>query len=236
MEIQDVRIAVIIPTRGDRKELLANCMRMLANQTLKPILIWEVDYEPISNEKDITARYKRGYNAVCDYNNHIANPGKINLIAFIEDDDYYAPDYLETMVREWLRAGKPDIIGTGSTIYYHLKLKKYFTLTHPRRASAMNTLIKPNLSFPWCEDNYAFTDLHLWNLTVETTLQKPILKGHIFNPEKIISIGMKHGVGLTGGRCHIDRLQRYNVDDSECKFLLENCDKESFEFYSNYFK
>ena len=223
-----MRIAVIIPTRGDRKELLDNCLRMLANQTIQPIGIGIIDYEPKDSNKDITTRYKKGYNGV--------DPNYINIIAFIEDDDYYAPDYLETMVREWLRAGQPDIIGTGSTIYYHLKLKKYFTLTHPRRASAMNTLIKPNLSFPWCEDNYAFTDLHLWNLTVETALQKPILKGHIFNPEKIISIGMKHGVGLTGGRCHIDRLERYNVDDSESKFLLENCDKESFEFYSNYFK
>jgi hypothetical protein len=230
MDINRLRIGVIVPHRNDRPLFLEHLRMMLSLQTIQPKNIYWIDYAPESNEKDITQRYKVGYKRASA--ELISN----DILAFIECDDYYAPDYLETMVHEWLRAGQPDIIGTGRTIYYHLKLKKYFTLTHPRRASAMNTLIKPNLSFPWCEDNYAFTDLHLWNLTVETPLQKPILKGHIFNPEKIISIGMKHGVGLTGGRCHIDRLQRYNVDDSESNFLKEHCDKESFEFYSNYFK
>lgn len=241
MTIQELRIAVLIPTRGDRKKLYFHCIGMLDKQTINPFYIEIMNYESESEQKDITQRYKRGYNYLSEYSklNHI------DLIAFIEDDDYYSPTYLEIMATEWLRAGQPDIMGTGKTIYYHLKLRKYFTMHHPSRSSAMNTLIKPNLQLTWPEDNYAFTDLHLWNMTqfrqqtlpAGNQLPKSMwLRGHIFNPDKIISIGMKHGFGLTGGRCHTDRLERFNIDDSDMRFLHDNCDKESFEFYSNLFK
>lgn len=228
MNIKDVKIAVIIPTRGDRSLLLQNCLRMLDAQTLQTPYIYAVDYPPLSNEKDITQRYKKGYNQLSN------TFGRIDLIAFIEDDDYYAPDYLETMAAEWLRAGKPDIIGNSTSIYYHLKLKKYFSLNHPSRASAMNTLIKPGLTFPWCADNYEYTDAHLWKLANIKFTNPPILKGHLFVPNKIISFGIKHGSGLVGGRFHNDRLERYINDDADLSFLKQNCDAESFKFYSEF--
>jgi len=226
MNTKDVKIAVIIPTRGDRKLLLNNCYRMLSEQTLGPCFILTADYIPKSNEKDITERYRFGYD-------HLRRKD-FDLIAFIEDDDYYSPDYLETMATEWLRAGKPDIIGNSTSIYYHLKLKKYFTLNHPNRASAMNTLIKPDLDFPWCADNYEYTDAHLWKLANIKFTNLQILKGHLFVPDKIISFGIKHGSCLVGGRFHNDRLERYDKDDSDLSFLKQNCDAESFKFYSEF--
>lgn len=238
MNIQDVRIAVLIPTRGEREVFLKNCFRMLDAQTLQPNYIHLMDYAPKSDDKDITQRYRMGYSL-------LSAMGHFDIIALWEDDDYYAPDYLETMLNEWLKAGEPDLFGTGKTIYYHLKLRKYFTFNHPRRSSAMNMFIKPGINISWCEDNYAFTDMHLWNMTglaqsflpVANQLpKKSWLNGVIYNPNKIISIGMKHGVGMCGGRNHIDRLQRYDKVDSDMKFLSDNCDKESFEFYSGLFK
>lgn len=241
MTIDNIKIGVIIPTRGERQVFLKNCMRMLKAQTLQPagiLTVGENYMQAIDDVKDITKRYRFGYDLTCQQ-------FKYDLIAFIEDDDFYHPLYLENMATEWLRSGKPDILGTGSTIYYHLKLKKYFTFNHPKRASAMNTFIKPGLNIKWCEDSYAFTDMHLWNMSdiaqlaiPETTrIPKNLwLRGHIFQPEKIISIGMKHGIGLCGGRNHIDRLQRYDKDDSDMQFLCDNCDEESFEFYSMLFK
>ncbi len=238
MNIQDIRIAVFIPTRGDREVFLNNCLRMLAAQTLKlnPYIL-VIDFKALNNEKDITKRYRFGYNNLTSQS--------FDLIAFIEDDDYYAPTYIETMATEWLKAGQPDIMGTGKTIYYHLKLHKYFVMNHPSRSSAMNTFIKPDLNLTWPADNYAFTDLHLWNTSDIAQSKFPVgnqlpknmwLKGHIFNPDKIISIGMKHGVGLCGGRNHIDRLERFTTPDFDMKFLRDNCDMESFEFYSKFFK
>lgn len=97
-------------------------------------------------------------------------------------------------------------------------------MEHFRRASAMNTMIKPDLLFSWCPDNEPFTDLHLWK----------VVKGITFAPSQVISIGIKHGVGKCGGRSHTDRFDRYRFDDSSLQFLRSNTDKESFQFYSNY--
>ena len=235
----DINIAVLTPHRNDRPQFLEQLKKMIAHQTLQPVIIQYEDYAPDGEKKDITQRYRRGYKFLseCGF--------VIDLIAFLEVDDYYAPTYLENMVTEWLRSGRPDILGTGSTIYYHLKLNKYFTFNHPKRASAMNTFIKPGLDIKWCEDSYAFTDMHLWNMSDVAQLAIPEatripknlwLRGHIFQPEKIISIGMKHGIGLCGGRNHIDRLQRYDKDDLDMQFLRDNCDEESFKFYSTLFK
>jgi hypothetical protein len=155
----------------------------------------------------------------------------LDLIALWEDDDYYSPKYLETMVEHWLIKDKPDIFGTEYTIYYHIRLRKYFTMTHKTRASAMNTLLKPGLKINWPVDHEPFTDLFLWTMSR--------LQGKTFNPGRHISIGIKHGVGLMGGKTHVDRFERYEpprgTSDLDFKFLKENMDAESFEFYSNYF-
>lgn len=209
----NISIGVIVPTRSDRPGFLSNLVRMLEAQTMQYDYISVQDYKPESDQKDITQRYKRGYNHLNEIN--------VDVIALMEDDDYYAPDYLETMVREWDAYGRPDIFGTNYTIYYHLKLKKYFTMNHPDRASAMNTLIKPNLKINWPADNEPYTDMALWGQ----------LKGMTIRPPRVISVGMKHNVGLCGGHNHNDRLHRYKFDDDG--FLASTLDKKSFEFYSN---
>lgn len=210
------KIGIIIPDRSDRPKFLENCIRMMSNQTIKPDIIELVDDKPLSDKPDITWRYRIGYDRLRNKN--------LDCILLIENDDFYAPDYIEIIVNEWIKRGKPEIIGTNYTIYYHLGLKKHFTMNHQRRASAMNTLIKPDLTFPWCVDYEPYTDLHLWKA----------LKGSTYGPEKIISIGMKHGVGLCGGRNHDNHLHRYINDDSKMLFLRQHMDNESFKFYSNY--
>jgi hypothetical protein len=87
----------------------------------------------------------------------------------------------------------------------------------------MNTMLKPDPHFIWCNDSDPFTDIHLW--------QK--LQGYTVVPEKIISIGIKHGVGLTGGYTHVDKLHRFKEKTLN---LSEVMDRDSFEFYSNYFE
>lgn len=221
-----MNIGIIIPDRGDRPQFKANCLRMLGDQTLMPTYINIVDYPPKSSKKDITARYRIGY-AMCNEFHRDIKP--LDIIALWENDDFYAPDYLKAMVGHWLQEGKPDIIGTSYTIYYHIKLRKYYTMNHSTRASAMNTLLKPGLKINWPVDEDPFTDLHLWRQ----------LKGVTVTPEKHIAIGIKHGVGLTGGKSHVDRFDRYELprgtDDQDFKFLESVLDPESFKFYSNYF-
>lgn len=223
-----MNIGIVVPDRGDRVELMRNCMRMIKAQTLQTINLKVVNYQPRSEKRDITQRYREGY----EFFTKLKDMGqRVDLIAFMENDDWYAPDYLETMVKGWIIYGKPQLFGTNYTIYYHLKLKKYFRMDHFTRASACNTFIKPYLKIDWPQDDEPFTDLYLWT--------KSKLNGVTFKPTKHISLGIKHGTGLTGGTSHIDRLDRYTghrgVDDGGLKFLKETMDEESFKFYSTYF-
>lgn len=217
---KDVKIAIIIPTRGDRTEFFDNCIRLMQKQTLKPNETNVISYEPTSESCDITQRYRIGYSY---YKNNRASASRNDLIAFIEDDDWYSPIYLETMAKKWLELGKPDILGTNYTIYYHLGLLSYFTMHHESRSSAMSTLIKPGLDFKWCPDNEPYTDVHLWNT----------IRGKIFKPDSHICLGMKHGIGLCGGRSHVDRLERYKGADNNGEWLKSIVEEEDFDFYHN---
>lgn len=210
-----MKIGVLIPTRGDRPEFLQNCFRMLKAQTVQPYIIHVVDEAPQNDDCDITYRYKKGYE-------FLSNNLELDVIAFIEDDDYYAPDYLEYMSAQWVANGKPDLLGCDYTIYYNVLIRKYFFFNHADRSSAMNTWIKPGLNFPWCPDSEPYTDLHLWR----------VLKGTIIHPSHHICIGIKHGVGKTGGFMHVDRFQRYTNEDNG--FLQQNTDSESFNFYNSF--
>lgn len=214
-----IKIGVIIPDRGDRSQFLRNCFRLMQNQTLKHVEVLCVASKPSSNECDITKRYRQGYDFY---------RGKgFDVIAFVENDDWYSPDYLETMVREWIKAGKPDLFGTRYTIYYNLRVFGYFPMHHESRSSAMSTLIKPDLNFEWCPDNEPYTDVWLYSK----------LNYKLFTPEKHICLGIKHGIGKTGGKSHTDRLDRYKTNtgklDTDKSFLKSIVDKESFEFYCN---
>lgn len=213
-----IKIGIIIPDRGDRPELLKNCLRMIDRQSLIPERVSVINFSPSDNNCDITKRYRIGYN-------HLSGKG-LDLIALIENDDWYSKDYLKIISHEWIKHSKPDIFGLNHTIYYHIRLNKHFTMHHNTRSSAMNTVIKPDLNFKWCPDNEAFTDIHLWNT----------LKGTIINPPKTICIGIKHGIGKCGGRSHVDKLYRFTNDDHDLSFLKEKLDPDSFNFYSNYFQ
>lgn len=213
-----MKIAALIIHRGDRPEFLENLKRMLAAQTVQPDVIHYVDYQPESDKCDISQRYKRGYEA-------LRNKG-IDLIFFMEVDDYYSPDYIETMLAEWNNHNRSDIFGTNYTIYYHIKLFSWFTFYHNTRSSAMSTLIKADLKLEWPVDEEPYTDTWLWNR----------IKGVTFKPKKHICLGIKHGLTMTGGQSHVDRLHRYITSDSNKDFLRENMDSESFNFYSNLIK
>ena len=210
-------IAVIIPDRGDRPKMLANCIRLMEKQTAEHV-IYLVSEKPKSDLPDLTYRYRKAYETLSK--NELV---EVDLIVFIENDDWYHPEYIEFIYKSWKSKGKPDLIGIDYTYYYHLGLKKYFKYEHAGRASMMNTAIKPGLSIKWPNDSYRFVDMYLWGN----------LKGVTISPEKIYSIGMKgHGEGMIGGTGHVNKLHRFVNDDNG--FLEANLDKESLNFYKQY--
>lgn len=211
-----MNIAVIIPDRNDRPEFTRFCLEKLNRQTLKPSQIIHVNEPPKSQKPDITYRYRTGYNKV---------NSDIDLVALIENDDWYSDTYLEDSLNTWIGVGKPDILGRNKTVYYNLNVKGYFTMNHTTRSSAMNTLLKPRLKINWCVDHEVYTDLHLW-------MNQPHLRKAIIE-QPLNCIGMKHGVGLCGGRNHTDYLHRYINKDEDMQWLKANVDQHSYKFYSN---
>lgn len=216
-----MKIGIIIPDRNDRPLFLANCLRLIDNQTLKPTIVEIVNYPAKSDAVDITERYRYGYDKLRNMD--------LDVIALMENDEWYSPDYLQIMCDNWVKNDKPDIFGTNYTIYYHIKLFAMFTMHHLTRSSAMSTLIKPDLNFDWCADNEPYTDIHLWKT----------LKGVCFSPYKTICLGIKHGVGKCGGFAHTDKLHRYenelSTKDTDKEILRNIVDAKSFKFYSEYF-
>lgn len=267
LRVRNLRIAVLIPDRGDRPELLENCLRMIAAQTLQPVevlvvtnqqhvfrmnnfYVWLVDCASKDGVCDITKRYRAGYD-----NLSIAPSvaKTFDLIALIENDDWYSPDYLERMAEQWVAAGEPDLFGTAYTMYYHVYQRGYFEFVHPDRASAMNTFIKPGLHIDWPADHDPYTDLSLWwnqgvASSAATSAGEVLLRDQRLTPHpngirtkatwhplntlgRHISIGMKHGIGLCGGYNHTNKLNRYKHSDADGAWLKHWLDAESYAFY-----
>jgi hypothetical protein len=210
-----MKIGVIIPDRNDRSELLKNCMRMLEAQTVQPDVVELVNYEPKTDKCDITQRYRTGYNNLRNKN--------LDAIFFIENDDFYHPTYIETMASKYINEGKPLLLGTAYTIYYNILINKWFKFQHLTRASAMNTVIKPDQQIDWGKDENPYTDAWLWNKH----------KGVIFEPQSVIAIGIKHGIGMQGGKFHLTDFDRYRENDQNMMFLKNHMDEKSFKFYKN---
>lgn len=167
-----MNITALIPTRGDRAEFLDKAVSIVETQTVKPKLI--ISKAPLG----VTGNVRSGYEKVKD-----------GLVFIFEDDDYYPADYIEQTLKHY---NGEDLIGYNQTVYYHLGLKKYRKMVHNNRSSLFQTAIKAGLHFDWPPNDVNFLDLKLW---ANPYFNKKLINGHY-------AIGMKHGIGKTGGSAH----------------------------------
>ena len=147
----------------------------------------------------------------------------------MENDDWYAPNYIESMLNMWKAKGQPDLFGIDYSIYYHIKSNNYLWWVHQGRSSANCIMIKPRLKINWPADNFNFLDMWLYQNNHK-------LVKAFCSPVKPICVGIKHGEGKVGGIAHEEKNTRYDRNDKDLSFLKETVDKESFDFYTNYFK
>ena len=220
-----MKIGVLIPSRGDRTKFLNHAKWLLDQQTRKPDEILIVDYPPKSNDYDITPRYRYGcqelFNRGCD------------IVFFWEDDDWYSSEYIEFMLNSWIDAGKPKIFGIGYTYYYHILVNKYRKFTHSHKSSACCSMVTNEIlriSYP--KDNDPFLDTAMW----KQLSPHPHVPLCTVSPEKIYHLGMKHGIGLSGGAKHHDKngYNRNFFDDSNLNLLKKNIDEKSLTFYNTF--
>jgi len=216
-QLPKIKIGVLIPTRGNRISFLQQAKHLLSKQTLQPDFIEVVDDEPLTAAVDITYRYRIGVDRL--------KAKGAGVILFWEDDDWYASNYIETMVNEWNKRGNPEIFGIGTTTYYHIGCNKYLTISHEKRSSMFCTMIRSTADITWCKDDYPYADVVVWDQ----------LKGKTFMPVKPICLGIKHGIGMVGGGGHTEDYKHYNKIDS-AKSFLKSIVGEDEGFYSNEIK
>lgn len=210
-----MKISVLIPTRGkERGDFVAFASRQMQLQTQQPHRILFVDHEPSGTLPDITGRYKTGYE-------QLKSEG-FDVVFFIEDDDFYSPNYIEFMMGKWREQGEPEIFGSMKTIYYHLITQKITTIIHPGRASMFSTMMRLDIEKPiaWGASNYSFTDLVLWAQLNGKTIQ-----------DGKHALGIKHGVGICGGKGHKLAFDQNSIPDVNYKFLRNFVTPEAFDFY-----
>jgi glycosyltransferase involved in cell wall biosynthesis len=165
-------ITVVTPTRN-RVQVISLLARWLRQQTVKPDMWVVVDDgdEEVKFEPPMTHVIKRRRNgnepihSLC-LNLRQALPYMLGDKIFIcEDDEYYAPTYLEEMSK---RLDQAPAVGIGHSKYYHLGLKSPFIHENRGHASLAQTSFRRELigDFIHCmadpKDN--FIDIKFWKL------------------------------------------------------------------------
>jgi hypothetical protein len=207
-----VKFAVIIPDRNDRPEFTANCFRQLERMTLKPDKIYHMDMPPLGPGYDLVDRINQGAS--------LAGQAGFDLCFIIENDDYYPADYFEQYAPYF---NDYHFFGQEYSDYYNLKNQTHNRFIHPHRASLFTTGFKISAlnNFDWPDNSKPFLDIPLWHYARHKK-RKFVDTG---------AIGLKHGLGLCGGKGH--RMNWPKNYDLDMNWLKKSVDKESFEFYKS---
>jgi hypothetical protein len=179
----------------------------------QPNYIISVVNPPKSSEVDLVPRIKQGI--------EVAKRNGYDNVYIIESDDYYPANYLDLMP-----IGEYDFIGYDNTIYYNLRTRRYQKFYHETHSSLFTTAFKISAldQFNWPPDNTKFLDILIWKYAKQHNKKWKLLSDE--NP----CIGIKHGIGMTGGKGHSIKLRE---EDPNLFYLKSLVDQKAFEFYSN---
>ena len=215
-----MQIGVVVPTRGNRPELLQRCEFYLSRQTLQPDKILFVNYPPVRQPYDLTDRYKQGLTDL---------KGKVDYIFCIEDDDWYSEFYIEKMKNMIISQPDFPLYGLGVTWYYHIQSGGMMCQKHDGRAAAFCTVVKSDIvnKIDWDKMHPLWFDISIWK---QFTGLAPVI-------DKPIAIGIKHGVGPCGGAGHTKWLYEHHKNaefDSNYEWLKQQICRSDFDWYMKF--
>jgi len=198
-------ITAITPT-GNRHLAFTLCQEWMKNQTMQPDQWIVVDDGTMPLKPMGPMQYVRREPREDDpkhtlvLNLKTAVPfirGKKILI--IEDDEYYAPEYIEEMARQ---LDEHEVIGIGNTKYYHLDSGKYFRHGNYKRASLAQTAFRRSF-LPEFKRLLKITEVYI-DIQIWKSIEKSG-RGAIFvDNNKSLYVGIKGLAGREGiGQGHI---------------------------------
>lgn len=211
-----MNLTVITPT-CHRPEAFALCEKYMAAQTVRPFqwIVLDDDETPTK----CTAGQEYHYWPECRGRGSLVkkirraleqNLVRGDAIVFWENDDYYAPDYLE-----WCVANLKNhhVVGEGRALYYTVRGRYWFEHVNLQHASLCATSLT-RAAFPWllrqCTvSSEPFLDVRLWHrCPVSSRVADPYAE-----PGGRRSVGIKSMPGRNGyGGGHRGR-DRSAVDD-----------------------
>lgn len=235
-------ITCITPTR-DRSHIFPEIITCINNQTVKPDKWIIVDDGVIPLDKDtlvlstVSIDYVRMPVPYPGVKTHTIN-ARAGLhrvsegsVFIIDDDDYYAPTYIEKMCN-YLKVY--DIVGTCKEIEYSLRsgggyqeiYRSRFTTNHH---TCFNTSILDHIHKVIDYDNDPRMDLHVWDHIKTKTSVRWCMP--VFNP--YICVSFKQWPDVYNGYCRNHRKSFLGSSDPHL-ISLKNLLGEDFERYSKY--
>lgn len=215
-------ITLLTPT-GDRPEAFALCEKYMARQTI-PYSKWVVMDD---GELPTICTQGQQYLYCPQFKGKGSLPAKLryafstglvttDVAFFIEDDDWYAPQYLETMLG--FLEPQTEMIGEGCALYYNVRFRWWYDHHNMQHASLCSTMVT-HLGYlkviRACRPNVPFLDVPLWKSSVHQRIFKP-------RPQRLV-IGIKSmpgrkGYGM-GHRHHSENIQ-YDVNFTLLRDLI----------------
>lgn len=228
-------LTLITPT-SDRPAAFALCERWMARQTYRGPLDWIVVDDGAARVVPSRGQQHLRREPASDPRGSFAGNLLAGLttardlphekILFIEDDDWYAPDYLALMC-DWLEGA--DIAGEARARYYHLPTRRWMLCPNTDRASLCQTGIRRGLLQPLLDHLTAhpstFVDIHLWKTLAADARQ--LLWGETLHSVGIKGLPGKQGIGIghrlgERHRCDTDGsvLKSWMGEDAEIYFAM----------------
>jgi len=140
----------VITLTGDRNKVFELTRQHILAQTIQSDqwIIVDDGFEPLPERLIEGADYirrepKKGEDFTLIQNIKLAvSQIKGNIILFMEDDDYYAPKYIE-IYYNYLK--EYTLVGEGCARYYHVPAQKYTRMSNKRHASLAQTGFRKEL-------------------------------------------------------------------------------------------
>lgn len=198
-----MKISLLTPT-GMRSEAFKLCEKWVKKQTI-PYHEWIVVCDSPSKPTKCTmgqkfikgpVEWKKGLNTQRANMNAGIEAFTGDILFIIEDDEYYSPKYLESMVS---LLGTAHIAGISASRYYHIGVPGYKILQNYRHSSLCHTVMRksviPRLLRAVNSGEFYF-DIYLWKYCREDGVPLALIN----NTNLSIGIkGMPGRAGLSNG-------------------------------------
>ena len=213
-------IALITPT-GGRPEAFALCEKWIGQQTYKGEINWIVVDDCVPETRCTMGQtiirpkpaWRPGQNTQArNLRLALATAGLGGKILFIEDDDYYAPDYL-SLVDQWL--DEAALVGETHTRYYNVRCRSWHVCANKHHSSLCQTGFRAEilpLVVNACSGREQFLDMTLWSVAAERGRLHPFDPHFSPSAHSGLCIGMKGLPGRLGIGMGHKRTKRWTPD------------------------